>query len=675
MRPKTMLKFSQTVLLLMLALFGPETGWAQPAKSRDLTEASLEDLMNIQVTSVSKKEQKLSRTGAAVYVITQEDIRRSGASNIPDLLRMAPGVDVAQIDAHTWAIAIRGFNDRYANKVLVLIDGRSVFSPTTSGVNWDQQELPLENIERIEVMRGPGGTVWGANAVNGVINIITKSAEDTQGGLVSAGAGSREAGRGLLQYGGKLGGTGTYRVFGDYFDIRNSSAPNGKEGADGWHASRGGFRSDWNPSPRDTLTVEGDLFQTHEDQTISTLFSNALFARRIMSDPVTVGAGDILGVWNHMLKNGSDMTLQAYYDRYDRLDLGVRERRNTVDFDFHHHFKAGNRHDIVWGVGYRITSDHFLPGYGATYVPLHRADSLFSGFVQDEIRLGDKLWLTVGSKFEHNAYTGFEYEPSAQLVWTPTDRQTVWMSAARAIRQPARSEFGLQVDVAAFPLPNGGLGVVKLMGADNKDAEQVHDYGIGYRTQPNRRLSFDLAGFLSHYGSSDTVEPGTPYLVSNPAPPHVVFPNIFDDQAHARTYGVEAFGNWKVTSHWRISPGYSMIRLKVTADPSSRDANPELPASKTPEQQFQVHSFLNLTHNLDWDSAVFYVGSLREASMPTPSYTRLDTRIAWRLSEYLELSIAGQNLLSPRHAEFQDANGQLHTLVQRSVFGKVTWRF
>jgi iron complex outermembrane receptor protein len=392
-------------------------------------------------------------------------------------------------------------------------------------------------------------------------------------------------------------------------------------------------------------------------------------------DRVVLGGDDIIGVWNHTLKNGSDMRLHAYYDRYDRLDLGVRETRHTVDFDFHHHFKAGSRNDIVWGVGYRITSDRFLPGYAATYVPLHRADGLFSGFVQDEIRLGDKVWLTVGSKFEHNAYTGFEYQPSAQLVWTPTDRQTVWLSAARAIRQPARSEFGLQVDVATFPLPNGGLGVVKLTGAANKDAEKVHDYEVGYRAQPSRRLSLDIAGFLSRYGSSETVEPGTPFFVTDPGPPHIVFPSIFDDQAHAVTYGLEAQGNWKVTSRWRISPGFSVIHLRVTGDPASRDPNPGLPSSKTPEHQFEVHSFLNLTHNLDCDSAVFYVGSLREASTPTPGYTRVDTRIGWRIGEYLELSIAGQNLLSPRHAEFQDANGQLHTLAQRSVFGKVTWRF
>src|ERR1700733_10220391 len=302
--------------VFVAALVG-SSSLAQQPKDNDLSQVSLEDLMNLQVTSVSKKEQKLSKTGAAIFVITQEDIRRSGATNIPDLLRLAPGVDVAQVDANRWAISIRGFNDQHADKGLVLIDGRSVYSPSFSGVFWDMEDVPLEDIERIEVIRGPGGTVWGANAVNGVINIITKSAAATQGGLISAGTGSEEHADTLAQYGGKIGQNGDYRVFGRYFNTANSVFPNGQQAADGWSGGHLGFRSDWTLSPRDTLTVQGDFLKTDESQTITTLFSNALPLAKTFNDPLTATAGNILARWNHTMANGSEMSLQIY-DDYSR---------------------------------------------------------------------------------------------------------------------------------------------------------------------------------------------------------------------------------------------------------------------------------------------------------------------------------------------------------------------
>ena len=448
---------------------------AQPQSSPppDLADASLEDLMNIEVTSVSRKEQKLSNIAAAVYVINQEMIRRSGATNIPDLLRMAPGVDVAQIDANTWAISIRGFNDRYANKVLVLVDGRTVYTPTTSGVYWDQLDVPLEDIERIEVIRGPGGTVWGANAVNGVINIITKSAKDTQGAIVSAGAGSQGAARGLAQYGGEIGEAGTYRVFGDYLNQGNLTASDGRSAAaDGWHMLHGGFRSDWTLSPNDSLTVQGDFLETGEGQTINVVFTNQLALQETFNDAISVGSGNALARWNHKLAGGSDTSLQVYFDRYNRHDEGVHEALNTLDVDFQHHLSLGVRHDIVWGAGYRVTADNHTDGYGKMYIPLSRTNSLYSTFIQDEIALAHTLWFTLGSKFEHNAYTGFEYEPSAKLLWQPTQRQAVWVSASRAIVQTSREEADLIVDQYTFPTPGGGFGVAQLQG--NPDAKDVY---------------------------------------------------------------------------------------------------------------------------------------------------------------------------------------------------------
>ncbi len=629
--------------------------------------------MNMEVTSVSRKEQKLSKAGAAVYVITREDIRRSGATNIPDLLRMAPGVDVAQIDSNTWAISIRGFNTRYSNKVLVLVDGRTVYTPVNSGVFWDQMEVPLEDIERIEVIRGPGGTVWGANAMNGVINIITLNAKATPGGVLSAAWGSEMA-QGLVQYGDKLGQKGAYRAFGRYLNFNSSGVPSGAEASDGRHGFQGGFRSDWDLSSRDTLTVQGDLLEMRGRQGITEVVSSALPLEETVTDRVTAEAGNVLGRWNHTLRNGGEMSLQVYYDGYRRVFGGVRSSLNTVDLDFHHRLAAGSRNDIVWGFGYRVTSDHFSPGTSARFLPPHRTNSLFSAFIQDEIRLTNSLTLTLGSKIEHNAYTGLEYEPSTQLVWSVTDRQGLWLSAARAVRQPSRVDVSLNVDAATFPV-NGGstFGLLKILGAPNPEAEQLHDYEAGYRAQVSKRLSLDIAIFSSFYKHLQTLEPRNPFFTASPAPPHLVLPSEFDYNARAHNYGGEVFLTWSATARWKVVPGYSFLHMKVVRDPVSRDSQVELTPGNSPKHQFQIRSLMSLRRNIDWDSSLSYVGRL--GNLGIPSYTRLDTRLAWRIGEFVELSAAGQNLLGPRHPEFLDTTGIDPTQVERSVFGKITWRF
>ena len=647
---------------------------AQSNSSRDLTQVSLEDLMNVQVTSVSKKEQRLFKTAAAIFVIGQEDIRRSGATNIPDLLRMVPGAHVAQIDAHSWAISIRGLNDRYAQQVLVLIDGRSVYSSMFSGVYWDQQDVPLEDIDRIEVIRGPGGTVWGANAVNGVINIITKSALATQGGLITAEAGTRAQGRGLLQYGGKIGRKGAYRAFGHYYDVTDSLTAKGTDSVDGWHLLHGGFRSDWELSSRDALTVQGDLMGTSEAQTLKTLFTNALPLQVTITDPVTTGAGNVLGRWNRTLSNGSDISLQTYYDHYHRIDIGLHESVNTVNLDFQQHLAWGSRQDLVWGLGYRSTSDQFTAGYASTFVPPRHTDHLFSTFVEDEIRLAGSISVIVGSKFERNGYTGFEYEPSAQLSYSLNDRHSVWLSAARAIRQPSRSDFGLRVDASAFPINSHTFGLLEVQGNPNRGTERLHDYEGGYRAQANKRLSMDIVTFYSIHHGLNTYAPGATFLATQPAPPHLVIPLILGNAAHAHTLGSEGFVTWSATSFWRISSGYTFTQMKI--EPTAPGSGAVAPASNTPKHQFQIRSALNLRHNLDWDTAAYYVGRLPDSGAgATPAYVRLDTRLAWRTGEFTEFSLVSQNLLTPAHAEFPDGSGRFHNLVSRSFLGKVTWRF
>ncbi len=647
-------------------------GWAQKTDPRYLTTVSLDDLMNTQVTSVSKKAQTLSRTGAAVFVITRNDIRRSGMRNIPDLLRMAPGVDVARIDANTWAISIRGFNYRYSNKVLVLIDGRSVYNPAFSGVYWDQQDVPLEDIERIEVIRGPGGTVWGANAVNGVINIITRSSQDTQGGLITVGTGSEESANGSVQYGGKAGKKGHYRVFGRYFKVDSSPTADGSDAADGWHGSHAGMRSDWTLSDRDTLTVQADLFGASEGQTLTTLFSNQLPGFRTFNDKVRMGSGNILGRWEHKFSNGSETTVQSYFDRLRRFDQALNVL-NTGDFDFQYHFQAGTRHDIVAGAGYRLIDQAYRQGYEVAFGDGHRRDHLVNIFVQDEVKLTPSVSLTLGSKVEHNAYTGFEFNPSAQVVWSPSARQTVWASAAWANRQPSWLNAEARMDLATFPLDGGGFALLQLLGSHTVKEEELLDFEAGYRAQVSKRLLLDFTAFGSHYLGLLTQEPDTPYFTLDPAPPHLVLPSYFRNLAHANNYGGEVFASWDVTNRWQLSPGFSFLQMKIGLDPSSRDTSAHTTVGYSPKHQAQLRSTLDLPHGLEWDTSAYFVGALRHG--PVPSYTRLDTRLGWRVGESLEFSVAGQNLLTPRRFEFRDGL-QVHvTEVQRSIVGRVTWRF
>lgn len=643
----------------------------------DLTRASLEDLMNLQVTSVSKKEQALSKAGSAVYVITQDDIRRSGATNVPDLLRMVPGVDVARINANTWAISIRGFNYRYSGKVLVLIDGRTVYTPLFSGVYWDQQNsMPLEDIERIEVIRGPGGTVWGANAMNGVINIITKSAEATRGGLISAETGSQDRAQGLVQYGGAAGSKGFYRVYGRYSMNDDSPSIYGRPAVDLGHSSQIGFRSDWNLSPRDKMTVQGDVFGASETQTTTTLFSARLPNYYTFNDRVQVGAGNLLGRWNHVFANGSEATLQVYYDRSRRFDQGLNIE-NTGDVDFQYHLHAGPRNDIVTGIGYRLTNQSWANGYEVTLGSGNKLDNLFSSFIEDEFQITNSLALTAGIKLEHNAYTGYEYEPSVELVWSPSSRHTVWASISRAIQQPSWLYAEAQINQAAVPVPGGGFAIYQISGNPKGKAPALFDYELGYRTELSKRLTLDATVFLSDYDRLQTVEPLTPFFTQNPAPPHLVLPNLFENLGNASNYGVEASAHWDVSSWWRISPGFSLLEMNLSQSSHSKDTTFTVRSGSTygdsPKRQAQLRSAIKLSHNVEWDTSVFYVGSL--AMGPVPAYTRVDSRLGWQIREFVEVGITGQNLLTPRHIEFLDGVQVTPMEAARAIVGKITWRF
>jgi iron complex outermembrane receptor protein len=645
---------------------------AQTPAPVDLTGATLEDLMNIQVTSVSMKEQSLSKTASSIYVITQDDIRHSGATMVPDLLRMVPGVEVARITENTWAIGIRGFNDRYSGQVLVLIDGRSVYSPAFSGVYWDQQTMPLENIERIEVIRGAGGTIWGANAMNGVINIITKSAGDTQGGLVSVTAGSQEQAQGLLQYGGTAGTFGSYRVYSRYATNGDSPSLSSQPAVDDGHESQMGFRSDWNLSRNDKLTVQGDMLGASEAQTITTLFSSQLPNPVTFDGRVQVANGNILARWSHTFANGSEATVQMYFDRVHRFDMGLGVQ-NTGDFDFHYHFHAGARNDIVAGLGYRVTDQAFSQGYAITLPNGRRTDSLYSGFIQDAIRLTESASLTIGSKFEHNAYTGFEYEPSVQFVWSPDIGQTVWASASRAIQQPSWVFADVQWDETAVTVPGAGTAVVHVSGEPHLRTTTVLNYEAGYRTKLSKRVSMDTTFSYADYDNVQTIETGTPFFTQTPAPPHLVLPAVFGDLGNSRIYGVEASAHLDLAKWWRISPGFSYLQTHFSLDPGSNDSAFLATSGDSPKRQAQLRSNIKLPHNVEWDTSVYYVGSLSNG--PVPAYTRLDTRFGWHIGRFIDASITGQNLLTPRHIETLDGLQVTPMETARAVVAKIVWRF
>jgi iron complex outermembrane receptor protein len=648
---------------------------AQASTPRSLAEASLEELLDIQVTSVSKKEQSLAKTGAAVFVINQEDIRRSGATSIPELLRMAPGLDVAQIDSNQWAVSIRGFNALYSNKVLVLIDGRTLYVDSFSGVFWDQVDVPLEDIDRIEIIRGPGGTVWGANAVNGVINIITQSSADTKGGLVTAGTGSRETAEGLAQYGGNAGSGGAYRVFARYFNVNNSAYPGGSTAADGWHSSQAGFRSDLSPTSRDTLSFQGGVIATGGGAT-SSVVNTAQRALVNVNNPLLNTSGYVLGRWVHTLANGSETSLQIYDNLMGRQESRVRVANNTLDVEFQHHLTAGPRHDIVWGVDYRYSHDRLsqVTSDALQVIPNVKEDNLTTAFLQDEIRISRSVSLTLGAKFEHNSYTGFEFEPSVQLVWTATDRHSLWASASRAIRQPDHLDDGVLFNVGIIPVPGMGSALETVNGNTNVVAEHLNDYEAGYRGQATRRLSVDVTAFLSYYSRLQSDEPENPFITLSAGTPLLVLPFKFGNLGRATDFGMEIFANWNVNSSWRISPGYSFLEMKSGIDPGSQDMSNALIPGNSPRHQPQIRSLLNLRKNVELDTSLKFVSRL--SSQNVPGYVRLDARLGWRPGEKIEFSIVGQDLATPRHIEFVDITGFfVGTEVQRSVFGKITWRF
>ncbi len=464
-----------------------------------------------------------------------------------------------------------------------------------------------------------------------------------------------------------------------YSATANSPSIPGAPAVDEGHNSQLGFRSDWDLTPRDKVTVQGDFSGASEGQTITTMFFNQLPTTYVLNDQVRVDAQNVLGRWNHVFSNGSETTVQAYYDRSRRFDQALNVE-STGDLDFQYHFHAGARNDIVTGIDYRLNNQSYINGYEVSFGNGYRRDQLFSGFIQDELRLTDSLSLTLGVKLEHNAYTGFEYEPGVQLAWSPSKGQTFWASASRAIQQPSWLYAEAQVDAAAVPLGGCAFGIVQLSGNPRGLAPVLWDYELGYRTQLAKRLTLDLTFFLSDYDRLQTIDTEAPFFTEGP-PAHLVLPSVYGNLGNATNYGTEISAHWDVAKWWRISPGVSFLQMDLSLAPGGNSTNDTyaMTAGDSPKWQTQLRSNIRLPHNVEWDTAAYYVGALHTApsatSNPVPAYTRLDTRLAWHFGENTEIGITGQNLLTPRHPEFLDGLQVTSTEAARAIVAKVTWHF
>ena len=641
------------------------------AQRRELFDLSLEELMNESVTSVSKKETKLSQSPAAIFVIKPEDIRRTGATSIPEALRMVPGLNVARINANEWAVSSRGFNNQYANKLLVLVDGRSVYVPTFSGVNWNSQDLMLEDLDRIEVIRGPGATLWGANAVNGVINIMTKSARDTQGTFVSTAYGTDLQPLSNVRYGGQLGSNLFYRAYGQFLNHDNFSREGGGSARDEWQSGRTGMRLDWHPTALDQLTLQGDYSRAAIGQTFETPQLTPVPRNVERHDENQNYGANVLARWTRTLSPESSFSLQTYYERQLHVDAEAKEYQETFDIDWQHRFALGQRNSVIWGVGYRYMPDYLKSSDKIIFNPERAHDQLFSGFLQDEFKLvPDKLLLTAGSKFEHNDYTGFEIQPSGRLMWTPTDKQSIWGSASRAVRTPSRFETAGRAHAVAFQPPGSPPVQISVLPDAKSKSEELTAYELGYRIEPHKRLAFDIAGFYNVYDNNHSYAPGTPRFEGAPTP-HVLVPVEGGNNLHGDTYGVELYSQWHATDRWRLSAGYTWLHMRTQPSDNVEKDNPQ--------HQVNVKSYLDLTKDLELNVAAYFVDRTSHASFQssasTPAYLRLDVGLTWRPTSSLELAVWGQNLLDSGHTEFSSYQNSFLTEIPRGVYGKITWRF
>jgi iron complex outermembrane receptor protein len=625
----------------------------------DLSSMNIEDLMNVKVTSASKKVESLSAAPAAIFVITGDEIRRGGFSSVPDALRLAPGLHIAQQSAHVWIVAARGFSSIFNGRMLVLIDGRLVYTPLFGGVWWDVQDPPLEDIERIEVIRGPGGTLWGANAVNGVINIIMKESARTQGAFVSTSAGVDEGYATRLRYGGKVGNNLTYRIYGTSNDWLPSVNASGAENYDGWSISEGGARFDWNASQKDNVTFDGQGYSGRTRDTLS-IFSPIAPPANLNFSSIMKG-GHVLGQWKHKFNGQSTTDVLGYCDWTFRSEEGFLEPRSICDVEFQHSYSFTGRQSLTWGGAVMTTNATDQNTFTTRFVPVSQRDTTSSVFLQYDVDLvPDKLRVIAGSKFERNSYTGFEYQPQIRAVWTPKKSHTIWAAVSRVVRTPSTAERSMRVTLAEVSTAPPTFLV--LTGEPDVKAEIAHAFESGYRYEWKQKFSFDAAIYYNDFGRLiGNAPPGA--AIINPSPFYIDLPLLEGNIGSAQTHGLELFLKYTPISRWTVSAG--ITELRGTSPPGQNVTA----ATNDPRQQVNLQSRFDLTQHMNFDAAYYYYDAIPHT---LPPVNRVDVGLSSKPVRGFTFSVWGRNLQTDRHQEtapFVLPAGE----VRRSVVFKLIW--
>ena len=700
----------QTLLLATVfpfLTFPPSLKADSSALDDALLDLSLEELISLDVpdvTSVSKRKQRLMDSPAAVYVMSDEDIRRSGATSIPEALRMVPGVQVARLNSNTWSISTRGFNYIFANKLLVLIDGRTVYSPLFSGVNWDVQDTMLEDIARIEVIRGPGAALWGANAVNGVINIITKHAADTQGGLLSTGFGSEEKAFGTYRYGGELGDDGYYRAFVKTFSRDGLANADGSDAKDDWQINRTGLRADWRTETGAKASLQGEIYEGTTSPTLKVFNEDTKEQELLTNQSRDQKGGHLIGNYKRYLKDGSHISFKGYYDRYENYDYRVTEKRDIADLEFQHQMLPWGNHDIIWGLGYRFTHYNLTDMNHISTADPDRTDQLYSAFIQDHISLAPQWALTLSSRFEHNDFTGFEVQPNASLTWRISDQQTLWLKAASAVKTPSISETSVTSRGIAFlreddaPVPGTRVpDLLAITGNEQLESESLFALEVGYREQFNNRLLFDITAFFNQYkdllayvdypACLEGTQPDPIYGLCSygrvgvqPSQPIVEYSTTFANGLTANTYGVELTTDWQATPWWKLQFNYSFLSVDAFSKSSGSTitdtylkGNEKLLETLSADHTANIRSHMNLPNHWYLDFWARYMDNMKNARVD--SYTALDVRVAKKIGKNLEVSLTGQNLFDKQRLEFSEVfSGLGATEVQESWYLQLRWQ-
>jgi len=639
----------------------------------DLAGAAIEDLMNIEITSAARKEQPANAVPAAVYVITSDAIRRSGLTTVPELLRLAPGVDVAQINSNSWAVTIRGFNDRWANKLLVLIDGRSIYTRTYAGVDWSMQDLPVDDIDRIEVIRGPAASTWGANAVNGVINVITKSAADTQGTFVSLGSGRIDQGSAAARYGGATDHA-SYRAYAQWTDGSAFVDAGHQSTGDTWSRFSTGFRSDWTRGA-DSVTAEATLvagrawplWTSYVGPTPS-LSSPAASAEATFTNPVG------LARWTHASAGGSRFQVQVSGEFWRRIDgNGVEQRDGVLDVDSQFHTSVGRRHDVVVGLGYRHDETRVQGNLNFSLSPASADFERVGAFAQDDIALSTRLRATVGLRLDKDEAADLSMQPTTRLIWEPAHGQHVWGAWSHAHRLPSVTDTSMRVDFAAVPTPGGLPMIIGQVGNPDYQTEESWTTEGGYRLEISRVASVDVNVFHSSFANVSSSEPRPPIFEIVPGPPHLFLASQLENLLAVDTTGVEVAAHLRLLPAWRVDGSFTGLAVRPHRDRASRDETADAFDGNAPSREWQLRSSVSLTRRVSVDAAVFGVGALRQLGVP--AYTRVDLRGAIALSPAVSLIFTGQNLTEAAHYEFANGGtGQTATAIPRSGAVRLEWR-